>query len=64
MAATKEDTHEMIAPAPAAQHYETRTVAADDDEIAPEAIGGTNADLPPGYYRSASFIGTVVVCLV
>jgi hypothetical protein len=32
-----------------------------DDEVAPEAIGGTNADLPPGYYRSPSFIGTVLV---
>jgi hypothetical protein len=32
-----------------------------DDEVAPEAIGGTNADLPAGYYRSPSFIGTVIV---
>jgi hypothetical protein len=33
----------------------------DEDEVAPEAIGGTTADLPPGYYHSASFIGTVAV---
>ena len=33
----------------------------DDDEVAPEANGGTNADLPPGYYRSPSFVGTVLV---
>jgi hypothetical protein len=34
-----------------------------DDEVAPEAIGGTTADLPAGYYRSPSFIGTVIVCI-
>jgi hypothetical protein len=33
----------------------------EEDDIAPEAVGGTNADLPPGYYRSPSFIGTVAV---
>lgn len=33
----------------------------DEDEVAAEAIGGTNDDLPKGYYRSASFIGTVTV---
>ena len=32
-----------------------------EDEVAAEAIGGTNSDLPKGYYRSPSFIGTVLV---
>ena len=31
------------------------------DHIAEEALGGTTNDLPAGYYRSAGFIGTVVV---
>ncbi|KIW00482.1 uncharacterized protein PV09_08005 [Verruconis gallopava] len=36
----------------------------EDDEVAAEAIGGTTKDLPPGYYRSPSFIGTIVaLCL-
>lgn len=36
------------------------TTSPDDseDEVAPEAIGTGN--LPPGYYRSAHFIGTMV----
>ncbi|KAF2434010.1 fungal trichothecene efflux pump [Tothia fuscella] len=35
-----------------------------EDEVAPEAIGGTNEALPPGYYRSPNFIGTVAaLCL-
>jgi hypothetical protein len=33
------------------------------DHIAQEALGGTTSDLPKGYYRSAGFIGTVVVSL-
>jgi hypothetical protein len=31
------------------------------DHVAQEALGGTTGDLPKGYYRSAGFIGTVVV---
>lgn len=31
------------------------------DHIAEEAIGGHSGDLPPGYYRSPAFIGTVIV---
>jgi len=31
------------------------------DHVAEEALGGTTSDLPKGYYRSAGFIGTVVV---
>lgn len=30
----------------------------DSDEVAPEAIGTGN--LPPGYFRSAQFIGTLI----
>ena len=40
---------------------EVTVIDSDEDEVAAEAIGGTNADLPPGYYRSPSFIGTIVV---
>ncbi|KIW36022.1 uncharacterized protein PV06_11677 [Exophiala oligosperma] len=29
------------------------------DDVAPEIIGGQMANLPPGYYTSANFIGTV-----
>ncbi|KAK4941407.1 hypothetical protein LTR10_018676 [Elasticomyces elasticus] len=36
----------------------------DNGEIALDAIGGTVQDLPPGYYRSWQFVGTVVaLCL-
>lgn len=31
------------------------------DEVAAEALGGHTGDLPDGYYRSLSFIGTVIV---
>ena len=61
MASSIED-HEKIQPMEAVSSVEDVS-SSDDDEVAPEAIGGTNADLPPGYYRSASFIGTVVVCI-
>ncbi|KAK7897204.1 hypothetical protein LTR67_005093 [Exophiala xenobiotica] len=30
------------------------------DDVAPEIIGGQLANLPPGYYTSANFIGTLV----
>jgi hypothetical protein len=43
------------------QAKEVTVIDSDEDEVAAEAIGGTNADLPPGYYRSPSFIGTIVV---
>ena len=34
------------------------------DRVAPEAIGGLEKDLPPNYYRSPAFIGTLVAtCL-
>ncbi|KAK1764534.1 fungal trichothecene efflux pump [Phialemonium atrogriseum] len=36
----------------------------DNGEIAIEALGGTVHDLPPGYYRSFNFIGTILaLCL-
>ena len=36
----------------------------DNGEIAIEALGGTVSDLPSGYYRSFSFLGTVLaLCL-
>lgn len=31
------------------------------DLVATEAIGGEVEELPPGYFRNAQFIGTVVV---
>lgn len=34
------------------------------DQIAPEALGGLEKDLPPNYYYSARFLGTLVAtCL-
>ena len=33
------------------------------DHIAEEAIGGHSGDLPPGYYHSPAFIGTVIVSI-
>jgi hypothetical protein len=39
-------------------------IDSDDEEVAQEAIGGTNAELPAGYYRSWSFIGTCLVSIV
>ena len=31
------------------------------DHVRADAIGGDESDLPPGYYRSFAFIGTLVV---
>ena len=59
MATTKSEVAEKIE---AAHHApEVTRIDSDDEEVAAEAIGGTNADLPPGYYRSPSFIGTIIV---
>lgn len=47
------DTHHAI-------HIEdTPKNTQDDVDIAPEAKGGKLDDMPPGYYRSWRFIGTV-----
>lgn len=36
----------------------------ENGEIAAEALGGTVDDLPPGYYRSFNFVGTILaLCL-
>lgn len=43
------------------EHHENIGLAEfDNGEIAPEAIGGSARDLPPGYYRKPKFIGTML----
>lgn len=52
---------EEIAAQP--EHPHT-SVVLHHDRVAPEAIGGHEKDLPPNYFRSMNFIGTVVAtCL-
>jgi hypothetical protein len=34
------------------------------DEIDPRAIGGAVDSLPPGYYRTWTFLGTFVACVL
>lgn len=56
------DKAEVVAKIEAAHHApEVTHIDSDEEEVAAEAIGGTNADLPPGYYRSPSFVGTIIV---
>lgn len=45
-------------------NYQSIDEFADDKGIAAEAIGGVSADdLPPGYYKSFSFLGTWGGCI-
>lgn len=43
---------------PAPRQLEPAVTAVSDDEVAREAIGTDN--LPPGYFRSAKFLGTLM----
>ncbi|KAK3636702.1 hypothetical protein LTR56_014003 [Elasticomyces elasticus] len=46
------------------QHEHVTDIELHHDQVAPEAIGGLQRELPANYYRSAAFIGTVVAtCL-
>lgn len=42
-------------------HAPPSKIALYHDAIAPEAVGGIYDEMPPGYYRSVGFIGTVIV---
>jgi hypothetical protein len=43
-------------------HAPVAEIAIHHDKVAQEAVGGLYEEMPPGYYRSVNFIGTVVVC--
>ncbi|CAK7206317.1 hypothetical protein SEUCBS139899_009105 [Sporothrix eucalyptigena] len=64
MSIVDEKSQRMDAVERADHHESVDTVDeefADDVEVSPEAIGGAStSDLPPGYYRSFNFIGTLV----
>ncbi|KAL4810449.1 fungal trichothecene efflux pump [Aspergillus unguis] len=50
-----------VSPDTTHEHLEIAGIAEfDNGEIAPEAIGGTTKDLPPGYYYRPQFIGTML----
>ena len=54
-----------VSPASSREPVEvTKTAELDNGEISPDALGGTIDDLPPGYYRSFKFIGTMVAVLM
>jgi hypothetical protein len=42
-------------------HAPPPKIALHHDAIAPEAVGGIYTEMPPGYYRSLGFMGTVIV---
>jgi hypothetical protein len=44
-------------------HAPVATITLHHDAVAPEAIGGFYDELPPGYYQTMEFIGTVTVSL-
>ncbi len=45
-------------------HAAATHIALHHDAVAPEAVGGQYGDMPQGYYRSAGFIGTVIVSVM
>ncbi|KAF2440088.1 fungal trichothecene efflux pump [Karstenula rhodostoma CBS 690.94] len=63
----EKDTQEDIAPSNGNalnRHPTAKSEGLHHDHIAAEALGGHTSDLPTGYYRSRSFIGTVIAtCL-
>lgn len=59
--AEEKEPHQVAAEPSLDRYPTTKSEGLHHDHIAAEALGGHTADLPSGYYRSPSFIGTVIV---